>query len=96
MSRSRWSLPAGATRRRAARDVLAEVGLTHRAEHYPSQLSGGEQQRVAFARALAPRPELLLADEPTGNLDTDTGRQVIDLLFRLGAERGTTLLLDHP
>ncbi|MGH6982255.1 MAG: ABC transporter ATP-binding protein, partial [Stellaceae bacterium] len=78
---------------RAARDLLAEVGLAHRADHYPSQLSGGEQQRVALARALAPRPELLLADEPTGNLDTDTGRQVIELMFRLGAERGTTLLL---
>ena len=78
---------------RAARDVLAEVGLAQRADHYPSQLSGGEQQRVALARALAPRPELLLADEPTGNLDTETGRHVIDLMFRLGAERGTTLLL---
>jgi putative ABC transport system ATP-binding protein len=78
---------------RAARDVLAEVGLAQRAYHYPSQLSGGEQQRVALARALAPRPELLLADEPTGNLDTETGRHVIDLMFRLGAERGTTLLL---
>ncbi len=78
---------------RAARDMLDEVGLAQRAAHYPSQLSGGEQQRVALARALAPRPELLLADEPTGNLDTETGRHVIDLMFRLGAERGTTLLL---
>ncbi len=78
---------------RAARDTLADVGLAQRADHYPSQLSGGEQQRVALARALAPRPELLLADEPTGNLDTETGRHVIDLMFRLGVERGATLLL---
>ncbi len=77
----------------SARAALDEVGLAQRAAHYPSQLSGGEQQRVALARALAPRPELLLADEPTGNLDSDTGRQVIELLFRLGVERGTTLLL---
>ena len=70
--------------------------MTSRIDHYPSQLSGGEQQRVALARAFAPKPALLLADEPTGNLDTATGKQVIDLMFRLGAERGTTLLLDHP
>jgi putative ABC transport system ATP-binding protein len=72
---------------------LAAVGLQHRLLHYPSQLSGGEQQRVAIARAFAPRPALLLADEPTGNLDGDTGRQVIDLLFALHAEQDTTLLL---
>ena len=77
----------------AARAALGEVGLAGRAAHYPSQLSGGEQQRVALARALAPRPPLLLADEPTGNLDTGTGRQVIELMIRLGVERGTTLLL---
>jgi putative ABC transport system ATP-binding protein len=76
-----------------ARDALAEVGLAARADHYPSQLSGGEQQRVALARAFAPRPELLLADEPTGNLDSETGRHVIELMFRLRAERGATLLL---
>ncbi|HXE15653.1 MAG TPA: ATP-binding cassette domain-containing protein [Stellaceae bacterium] len=78
---------------RAARDMLGAVGLAARVDHYPSQLSGGEQQRVALARALAPGPDLVLADEPTGNLDTDTGRDVIELMFRLGAERGATLLL---
>jgi putative ABC transport system ATP-binding protein len=77
----------------AASNALGEVGLAARVDHYPSQLSGGEQQRVALARALAPRPALVLADEPTGDLDTETGRQVIDLMFRLGAERGATLLL---
>jgi putative ABC transport system ATP-binding protein len=76
-----------------ARDALREVGLAARADHYPSQLSGGEQQRVALARAFAPEPALLLADEPTGNLDTETGAQVIALMFRLRAERNTTLLL---
>ena len=77
----------------AARDGLAAVGLEHRVLHYPGQLSGGEQQRVALARAFAAGPKLLLADEPTGNLDIATGRHVIDLLFALSAERGTTLLL---
>ncbi|HEY3918155.1 MAG TPA: ABC transporter ATP-binding protein [Stellaceae bacterium] len=77
----------------AAEAGLTAVGLKDRLLHYPSQLSGGEQQRVAIARAFAPRPSLLLADEPTGNLDGDTGRQVIDLLFALHAEHGTTLLL---
>jgi putative ABC transport system ATP-binding protein len=72
---------------------LAEVGLAARTLHYPGQLSGGEQQRVALARAFAARPKLLLADEPTGNLDQATGRLVIDLLFRLRAQHGTTLLL---
>jgi len=77
----------------AAEAGLAAVGLKDRLEHYPSQLSGGEQQRVAIARAFAPRPELLLADEPTGNLDGETGQQVIELLFALQAERGATLML---
>src|SRR5690348_569046 len=77
----------------AARDRLATVGLEHRLLHYPSQLSGGEQQRVALARAFAAGPKLLLADEPTGNLDTATGRQIIDLMFALRVEHGTTLLL---
>jgi putative ABC transport system ATP-binding protein len=76
-----------------ARRELQSVGLGERLSHYPGQLSGGEQQRVAIARALAPSPALLIADEPTGNLDTDTGRQIADLLFAKQAERGTTLLL---
>jgi putative ABC transport system ATP-binding protein len=77
----------------AARIGLEAVGLKDRVLHYPSQLSGGEQQRVAIARAFASRPKLLLADEPTGNLDGATGKQVIELLFRLHAEVGTTLIL---
>lgn len=76
-----------------AQRELTSVGLGERLQHYPGQLSGGEQQRVAIARALAPSPALLIADEPTGNLDTDTGRQIADLLFSKQAERGTTLLL---
>jgi putative ABC transport system ATP-binding protein len=78
---------------RRAADALAEVGLAERLRHYPSQLSGGEQQRVALARALINAPRLLLADEPTGNLDTTTGRTIVDLMFRFQAERRTTLLL---
>lgn len=76
-----------------ARVALAEVGLAQRFEHYPAQLSGGEQQRVALARALVTEPRLLLADEPTGNLDGATGRQVIELMFALGRKHGTTLVL---
>jgi putative ABC transport system ATP-binding protein len=73
--------------------LLDEVGLADRRRHYPSQLSGGEQQRVAIARALANNPPILLADEPTGNLDTVTGRHVIDLLAEIHRARGTTLVL---
>jgi len=76
-----------------ARELLAKVGLAERLDHYPRQLSGGEQQRVAIARAFASRPNVLFADEPTGNLDTRTGQKIIDLLFELNAEFDTTLVL---
>jgi putative ABC transport system ATP-binding protein len=77
----------------AAGDWLERVGLSHRLKNYPKHLSGGEQQRVALARAFAPNPQLVLADEPTGNLDAATGQQVIDMMFELNARQGTTLLL---
>ncbi|WP_114227662.1 MULTISPECIES: ABC transporter ATP-binding protein [Sphingomonas] len=82
-------------RARAAAE-LTEVGLGHRLDHYPTQLSGGEQQRVAIARATAPRPRLLLADEPTGNLDATTGKQIVDLLFeRVRAADAGLLVITH-
>ncbi len=77
----------------AASRELAAVGLNDRVTHYPGELSGGEQQRVAIARALAPEPRILIADEPTGNLDQATGRQIADLLFAKASERGMTLVL---
>ena len=76
-----------------ARDELVAVGLGGRLTHYPAQLSGGEQQRVALSRAIAPRPALLVADEPTGNLDEATGSSIVDLMFALKRDRGTTLVL---
>lgn len=76
-----------------ARIELEAVGLAHRLDHYPQQLSGGEQQRVAIARAIAPRPQLIFADEPTGNLDAATGHEIVELLFARRAETGATLLV---
>ncbi|MGD9828146.1 MAG: ABC transporter ATP-binding protein [Hyphomicrobiaceae bacterium] len=73
--------------------LLGEVGLGHRIDHFPAQLSGGEQQRVAVARALAPRPRIVLADEPTGNLDGRNGQQVVDILFGLQRQSGATFVL---
>lgn len=82
---------AGAEAR--AREMLERVGLGQRLQHYPRHLSGGEQQRVALARAFAPRPQLLLADEPTGNLDAATAASIGELMFTINAEQGTTLIL---
>ena len=79
--------------RAAALEVLARVGLAGRVGHYPRQLSGGEQQRVAIARAFVTRPDVLFADEPTGNLDAVTGERIMDLLFGLNTETGATLVL---
>jgi putative ABC transport system ATP-binding protein len=79
--------------KRRARELLEEVGLTGRAHHYPTQLSGGEQQRVALARALANDPPIVLADEPTGNLDTANGRHIMELLRTIHRRRGTTIVL---
>ena len=85
---------AGASNpRAAASDFLGRVGLGDRQTHYPNQLSGGEQQRCAMARAFAAHPKLLFADEPTGNLDQHTGKRIIDLLFDLNREQGTTLIM---
>lgn len=85
--------PDGIDAMRAAREMLARVGLAERLSHYPKTLSGGEQQRVALARAFVLRPPLLLADEPTGSLDARTGEAVIELMFELNRERGSTLVL---
>jgi len=76
-----------------AKEELEAVGLGHRLDHYPQQLSGGEQQRVAIARAIAPRPDLIFADEPTGNLDASTGHEIVELLFGRREETGATLLV---
>lgn len=80
-------------REKQALELLEKVGLSHRAHHYPSQLSGGEQQRVSLARAFANQPKILFADEPTGNLDAETSQLVEDLLFQLNTESGTTLII---
>ena len=85
--------PGRAERRQKASEALEAVRLSDRATHAPSQLSGGQQQRVAIARALANRPRLLLADEPTGNLDTKTGREILDTFARLNSERGLTVIM---
>lgn len=79
--------------REVAHSWLERVGLEKRIRHYPRQLSGGEQQRVAIARAFVTRPKMLFADEPTGNLDAATGAQIIDLMFAINREQGTTLIL---
>ena len=79
--------------RTTAADLLQRVGLGERLSHYPNQLSGGEQQRCAIARAFVTRPRCLFADEPTGNLDSETGKHIIDLLFELNSEQGTTLIM---
>ncbi len=86
-------LAGTANARSEAEFWLKRVGLAHRLRHYPKHLSGGEQQRVALARAFAPNPRLVFADEPTGNLDAATGHQIIELMFTINAERGTTMIL---
>ncbi len=86
-------LAGHADARRRSSDILGRVGLAQRLDHYPRQLSGGEQQRVAIARAFAPQPRVIFADEPTGNLDATTGEAIISQMFELNYERGTTLVL---
>ena len=86
-------IAGGDDARERALQLLTRVGLADRADHFPSQLSGGEQQRVAIARALVHSPSIVLADEPTGNLDLRTGADIIDLLFRLNAESGSTMIV---
>ncbi len=89
---SRWS-PTSRKRRCAPDEALAWVGLGERLDHFPSQLSGGEQQRVAIARAIAKRPEVLLCDEPTGALDYETGKLVLEVIAKINAELGTTAMV---
>ena len=86
-------LKGGHDSKAIAKDLLNKVGLADRAHHYPTQLSGGEQQRVAIARAFSNNPSIVFADEPTGNLDEETGKHIEDLLFELNREKGTTLIL---